>query len=340
MEGIKQILKELCEADCIGGIGDALEVAKKHISSFAKIKSSGNSLVAEIKGKKDYTVMLDAHIDEIGMLVTNIDDNGFVSVAAAGGIDSRMLMAMKVNIHAKSIVKGVFCSVPPHLRQNEIGVLKLDELYIDTGLGKAAKHIISVGDRVTFEQSFAELGENYVTAKALDNRSGVAALIRCAQLLQNKELNCNVILLFSDMEEIGGSGVKTESFTLNSQCAVSVDVSFGNQQGVSNDECGILGKGAMIGISPILSKDITEQLKKAANLIGTNYQTEVMGGKTATNADHITVTKSGIPCGLLSIPLRNMHTPAEVVCIDDIESTALILAEFIKIKSEEIYERA
>lgn len=330
MSDLIEILKELCEADGLAGVCDALSVAEKHLSKYATVRREGNNLIGEIKGKNDYTVMLDAHIDEIGMVVTSVD-NGFLKIANVGGIDRRMLAGMKVTVHGKEKVTGVFCSVPPHLGKED-KVLKFDDMHIDTGLGDKAKEVISVGDRVTFKQSFEKMLNNRVTGKALDDRAGCAALIRCAELLSQKELPCNVAFLLSDAEEIGGMGAKTKSFKIFPNEAVAVDVSFGNAPDIASEKTGTLGDGAMLGISPLLSKQVTDGLKAAAESKNIKFQYEVMGGKTGTNADHIALTRSGVPTGLLSIPLRNMHTPVEVVCVDDVESVAEILAEYILAK--------
>ncbi len=327
MSDLKQILKELCEADGLGGLTDALKVAEKHLSKYAEVRREGNNLIGEIKGQNDYTVMLDAHIDEIGMVVTSVN-NGFLRVANVGGIDRRMLSAMRATVHGKQPVRGVFCSTPPHLGKED-EVKKFEDLYIDTGLGERAQDIISVGDRVTFEQSFAEMLGTCVTAKSLDNRAGCASLIRCAEALHGKNLPCSVVFLLSDAEEIGGMGAKTNAFSVFPDEAVAVDVSFGNAPDIEPEKTGTLGDGAMLGISPLLSKRVTEELKKTADKKGIKYQFEVMGSKTGTNADHVALTRSGVPTGLLSIPLRNMHTPTEVVDMNDIETVAQILAEYI-----------
>ncbi len=327
MSGLKQMLKELCEAHGLNGVFGALDVAERYLSKYATVRREGNNLIGEIKGKSGYTVMLDAHIDEIGMVVTSVN-NGFLKVANVGGIDRRMLAGMKVTIHGKEKVRGVFCSTPPHLDKND-KVKDIEDMYIDTGLGDKASDLVSVGDRVTFEQSFESLLGTRVTAKSLDNRAGCASLIRCAEILQGKELPCNVQILLSDAEEIGGSGAKTKTFKNFPDEAVVVDVSFGNAPDIEPEKTGTLGDGAMLGISPLLSKSVTEALKEAAESGGFKYQYEVMGGKTGTNADHVALTRSGVPTGLLSIPLRNMHTPVEVVDIADIESVAKILAQYI-----------
>lgn len=324
---LKNILKQLCEADNLCGKDDAADIAENFLKQFADTERHGGSLIAEFGDKNGETVLLEAHIDEIGMLVTEIKD-GFLSVAPVGGIDPRMLPGMRVNIYGKTALKGVFCSTPPHLLKDGSETPSFDNLYIDTGLGKEAESLISVGDRVTFASDFAELKGSLVTSKSLDDRAGVAALLLASEMLSKENINKRIVVLLSDLEETGGSGAKTASYRIDPNFAVAVDVSFGDQPGVS--DCGTLGNGAMIGISPLLSREVAERLKATAEKNGIKYQLEVMGGKTSTDADHIALTREGVKTGLLSIPLRNMHTPAEVVDIADIQSVADILTGFVK----------
>ncbi len=332
MSELIKMLSELCEADGVSGLDGCLSVAEGYLGRYAKTHRSGGSLIGTLKGKSDKTLLLDAHIDQVGFTVTSLS-GGFLKVAAIGGIDSRMLPGMRVTVHGKSPVGGVFCSTPPHLSGDD-RPMKLDDMYIDTGLADAAEYV-SLGDRVTFRGGFSALCGTKVTARSLDDRAGVAALLRCAELLKDKELPLNVTILLSDMEEIGGSGALTESFSLCPDEAVAVDVSFGNAPDIPAYESGKLGKGAMIGISPILSKSITKGLKAVAIKASLPFQFEVMGSRTATNADKITSVRGGVPTGLVSIPLRNMHTPAEVVDLNDIEATAKLLAEYILSKFSE-----
>lgn len=327
MQTVKNILKNLSDADFIGGVGSAIDVAESYLSKYCTVRREGNNLIGEIKGKSDYTILFDAHLDQIGMVVTSIK-GGFLKVATAGGIDSRMLAGMRVTVYGKEAVNGVFCSTPPHLSKSD-AVQKTEDMFIDTGLGDRAEDIISVGDRVVFSADFTELAGNKVTGKSLDDRAGCTALIKCAEMLSGKELPCNVVFLLSDMEELGGMGAKTMSFGITPDVAVAVDVSFGNAPDISPDKTGVLGGGAMIGISPVLSTSVTNSLKEIANKNEIKHQLEVMGGKTSTNADKIVDTKCGVPTGLLSIPLRNMHTPIEVVDLNDIISVAEILADFV-----------
>ena len=170
-----------------------------------------------------------------------------------------------------------------------------------------------------------------ISGKSLDNRAGVAALLLACEELSKKILDVNVIFLFSDTEELGHRGAKTAAFSICANEAIAVDVSFGNAPDVAAHQCGVLGKGTMIGMSPVLDSRIYKKLVSLAKEKDILYQTEVMGGTTGTNADILSLNKEGVPCGLLSIPLRNMHTEVEVIDTLDIISTAKLLSEYVAV---------
>ena len=149
-------------------------------------------------------------------------------------------------------------------------------------------------------------------------------------MLADKELDCCVKFLFSSQEETGFLGSRTGSFAINPSCAIVVDVSFAVQPTVAPEKCGELSKGPMIGIAPILDKEMFVELKSISKSNNIPYQLEVMSGTTGTNADAITTTASGVRTALLSIPLRNMHTQSEVVDMADIEKTAELIALYIE----------
>ncbi len=327
---IKDILFELSSADSLGSVTEARDKAFSLLSEFAECEKCDNlSVIGRIKGKSDYTLMLDAHIDEIGFVVTDIDDKGFLTLQKCGGFDLRSLPAKTVTVHAKEKLRAVFASTPPHLSSGEKEYTDITEIKLDSLLGARAKEIVSVGDFVSFNESPRELLGSRVTGKAFDDRAGVACLIELARRLKGKDLPINVCFLLSDMEELGLRGAKTASFKVNPDEAIAIDVSFGDGIGISSEECGRLGKGAMIGFSPVLDKRISKSLTEIAVQKEIPYQTEVMGGKTGTNGDIISLTREGVRTGLLSIPLRNMHSCVEVLDIDDLVSVCDILEQYI-----------
>lgn len=313
---------------------DALAPAVEELSKYAEttIDKNGNiiGILGDKKSKKH--IMLDAHIDQIGLVVTNILENGFLKVAPCGGIDSRILPGSTLKIYGKKVITGIVCCTPPHLIKNKDNkYLKVDELYIDTGLStEEATENIPLYSFVGFNNTPQKLLNNKITAPALDNRAGVAALIYCAKILSKMEIDLKVSIVLSSGEETTTIGAKTASFDIFPQESIAVDVSFGTDPTVSKENKGILGSGPMIGFAPSLSKEISQKLIKLSKKNDIPYQYEIMGGKTGTNADEISITKGGIKAGLVSIPIRYMHTPVEVADISDIKNTAKLLALYIK----------
>lgn len=277
-------------------------------------------------------ILLDAHLDQIGMLVTSVDENGFLKVARDGGMDRRVLPGSRVVVYGKETLNGIVCCLPPHLTDGgEDHVPDITEMAVDVGLTKEeANELVQPGDVVLLPGEPRRLLGSRVTGAALDDRAGCAALIRCAQLLQETTLSCRVTVLLSTREEVGSQGAETAAFREEPDMAIAVDVSFADQPGVPAHKCGKLSEGPMIGVSPVLDKNITETLKRLAKENEIPFQLEVMGGTTGTNADEINVTRGGVPCGLVSIPQRNMHTPAEICDLKDIENVARLLAAFIR----------
>lgn len=327
---IRTLLKELTDTFSIGHLDGAREIIGRYLD-FCQIKNTGsNGLIATLNSGCEKTLLFDAHVDEIGMIVTDVSNDGFITVSNAGGIDLRHLPSKEVIIHGKEKITGIFSSTPPHLSKGEEKCAdSIDKIKIDTGLGDKAEKIISKGDFVTFKNTFLELGANRVCAKALDNRAGCATLILLANMLKSEALPVNVAFLFSDSEELGLRGARTSAYNIDTNEAVVVDVSFGNAPSIDSQKCGKLGKGAMIGISPILSGDISNKLLILSDDKNIPCQKEVMAEATGTNADVISLLKSGIKTGLVSLPLRNMHTDCEIIDLRDIENTATLLYHYV-----------
>lgn len=331
---MEKIINKLVETFYISGPQEHLKFLKEELSKYTDVKTDKNfniiATMGDTKSKKH--IMLEAHLDQIGMVVTNILENGFLKVAPCGGIDCRVLPGSTLKIYGTKTISGIVCSLPPHLANNENNkFLKTDEIYIDTGLSKEkATKLIPLYSYVGFSTKPQKLLNDNLTAPGLDNRAGIATLLHCAKILSEKNLECQVSLVFSVGEETTALGAKTASFEICPQEAIAVDVSFATQPDIPFENKGILGGGPMIGFAPALSKEISGNLIKIAKKQDIPYQYEIMGGKTGTNADHISITKSGIKTGLVSIPLRYMHSPVEIINLKDIKNTAKLLASYIK----------
>lgn len=277
------------------------------------------------------SLVLDAHIDQVGFAVTYITDDGFIKIGNIGGIDRRLLPAQPVVVHGSRDIKGVICSVPPHLTSGSSEVLEMDDVAIDTGLTKAElEPLVALGDSITFDVTCRDLIGSRITGGALDDRCGVASILYTLELLKGCSTAYNVTVIFSTQEEVGERGAKIGAFAIDPDIAIAVDVSFAYAVGEDESKCGYLGKGPMIGISPSLSREISDGLIETAKNSDIPYQTEVMSGLTSTNADRYSVNRCGAKTCTVSIPLRNMHTPAEVIDLSDVEMTAKLLAEFIR----------
>ncbi len=325
-----KLLEKLTNSVGIGHLKGATEAAKAELSKYAEVQEFGTlGLVAKINKNAEKTIMVEAHIDEVGFIVTHIFDSGFLKVAAVGGNDGRILPATPITVHGKSDIPAVFVSTPPHLSKGDEEAKNADEILLDTGTFEAVKETVSVGDYATYRKTLTPLSGTRVSAKSLDDRAGVACLIELAKRLRDKPLSVNVVLCLTEQEELGTRGAKTASFAIDCDEAISIDVTFGNSPDIPATKCGRLGKGGMIGLSPILNRKISDKLISLAKEKGIPYQLEVMGGASSTDADVISISKGGVPTGLISIPLRNMHTPAETVDTLDIDSIVDLLEAYI-----------
>lgn len=327
---IKDILFELSSLDAVGNITCAADRAFEMLSRYADCQRSSNlNIIGKIKGENDYTLMLDAHIDQIAMIVTNVDENGFLTVQKSGGIDIRALPSRRVTVHGKEKITAVFCSTPPHLSSGEKEYTDITEIKLDTLLGSKAKELICVGDYVTFNNEPCALQGGRVIGRSFDDRAAAACLIEVAKRLEGKKLPFNIAFVLSDGEELGLRGIRTAAFKVNPDEALAVDVSFGDGVGISEDDCAKLSSGAMIGSAPSLDRGVTNKLLKVAEEKNIPHTIEVMADRTGTNADMISVNREGVRTCTVSIPLRNMHTDVEILDLKDLESVCDLLCEYI-----------
>ena len=260
--------------------------------------------------------------------MTGITDDGFIRVQKVGGVDMRTVEGMELTLHGERDIYGVVCTVPPHLSDGENKVSTDGTAVVDIGMNKEdAEKVISIGDRASFKSSFSVLNENRVSSPYVDDRGGIAVLLKALEYTKTEN---EITLVCSAQEETGGTGATCASFNVQADLSVSVDVSFATTPDSKESECGKMNGGAMIGYAPILDRAYTEMLVAIAKEKEIPYQKEIMNGRTGTNADHITISKGGIPSVLVSLPLRYMHTPVETVDVRDIESCAKLIAEFLE----------
>lgn len=338
---IAKTLQQLCSLAGVTG-GEtaahpaALKLLKKYIPDSRSDKF-GNIIGYLGKDENKPLLLLEAHIDRIGMIVTYIDEDGFLKVSGAGGIDRRTLLAQAVTVFAgDKQIKGVISTLPPHVSKDEGKAAKLEDIAIDIGMNKEqAEKTVSLGDLVMIDGMYSRLSGTKICSPATDDRAGVAAVLYALDLLKNllkkeQDLPFRLAILFAAQEEVGCRGAKIAAFNIDADYALAVDVSFGVSSGVSSSQAGELGKGGMIGVAASLSRDVSEKLIEIAKTNKIPYQIEAMGGSTGTDADSITVSRGGVKTGLISIPQRYMHTPCEVVDTEDIKAVGKLMAEYVK----------
>lgn len=340
-EKITDILLSLSSASGVTGCEDAAveeaSVIFRQLVDQVKKDRFGN-LVALKKATADYSkiisIALVAHVDEIGFVVTKVEEGGFLRFSPLGGIDARVLPGQAVEVDAKEILKGVIGSAPPHLLSEEDRkkTVPIDKLFIDLGIPEEkVKELVSVGDTVRFEQQpLAMKFNNKLTGKSLDNRAGVAALIYAASELSGLIHAADIYFIASLQEEVGLRGALTAAYGLKPDLAIVVDVTHGDCPGLKEGSYFDLGKGPALAVGPNLHPSLTDKVEETARANYLPCQKEPIPGNSATDAWAFQVSRAGIPTALLSIPLRYMHTPVEMIDLEDIIACGKIISSFCR----------
>ena len=289
-------------------------------------------VIATVGAGRGPKVMTASHMDEVGFIVTHIEEDGFLRVAQVGGIDRKLYASACVTVHtAQGDLPGVIASVPPHLRREEKELPAADAIAVDLGLsGEEARAAVQPGDRLTPDVPPAVLLDGSVSARALDDRACCAAVILAAKELAALSLPLELDFVFTTMEEVGSQGAVTAAGELAPDCCIALDVSFAVTPDAPAKNCGRLGGGPMLGIAPVLDNDLTGLARRTAEKEGLPLQFEVMAGATGTDADEIAVSGCGVRTVLFSIPQRYMHTPVEVIDPADVEAAAALIVAFCR----------
>ncbi|MFW6153848.1 MAG: M42 family metallopeptidase [Planctomycetota bacterium] len=301
----------------------------------------GNA-VAVLNPDGDPKLVFDGHADELGMMVTYIDDKGFISIQRIGGVDPALVRGKRVRIHTRNgIVPGVVGATAIHLqpRQGEKKVPKWPELFIDIGAadGDEAKAKVSVGDVVTFAYDFEMLNDNVGVARAFDNRVGTFCAIEglrlakaaAAKAKSRKKLNCAIYACASVQEEVGGAGAAMNAANIRPDAAIVVDVTHATDSpGIDMKEHGEvkLGQGPTLSIGRENHPALNELVIKTAKTKKIPLQFESFGISGGTNALTIYTKNGGVPCAVLGLPNRYMHTTVEMIDLRDLTRIADLLA--------------
>ena len=282
------------------------------------------------------SIMIATHMDAIGMMVTSIKE-GFLHVTSVGGVDARVLPGTPVTVHASGAdggqdLPGVVVQPPGRLLPPSVGdgPVPLDQLLVDVGLLPAqVNRLVQVGDIISYATEPVELSGDVISGHTLDNRSSVAALTIALEELQSKKHSWDVWAVATTQEEVTLGGAFTSAFDLHPDLAVAVDVTHAKGPGANDWLTKPMGKGPCLGFGPNIHPYLNKVFNELADKLEIPHENEVMPRMSGTDAYATQVSREGIPTMLISIPLRYMHTPVEVVSIKDVQRAGRLLAEFI-----------
>ncbi len=333
-------LKELIET--ISPSGYEADAAKKWIDRTKKFSDKierdvhGNS-IAVLNEKGHIKIMIAGHIDEIGYMVKYIDKEGYIYFSTVGGIDAHLIPGQRVIIKArKGKVLGVIGKKPVHLleERERTKVAKIEQLWIDIGVksGKEAKSIIDIGDIAVPAVGFENLMDDRVIGRAFDDKVGAFIVSETLKLLSKEKPKASVYGVATVQEEIGLRGAKTSAYGVAPDIGIAIDATFATDfPGMDKKKVGDIkiGAGPVIARGPNINPKIFDLMVRTAKENKIPYQIEGISRGTGTDANAIQLTKSGVATGLLSVPLRYMHTPVELVSLLDVMNTAKLLKAFI-----------
>lgn len=335
---LAKLLEELSQA--IGPAGfESLEVADLVNNAFKpmvdEIYTDNLGNIIAVKkggaGQKNGSIMLAAHMDEIGMMVTGFESGGFIRFRDIGGIDQRLLLGQEVIIYGQEKITGVIGAKPPHVQDPDerTKAVKATDLYIDTTLSETkVKELIRIGDCAVFKQPFLKLNGTTYTGKAFDDRVGVVALYQALKDLQNLKHKSDLYFVATCQEEVGIRGAITASYKIRPQIGLAVDGGFAQRRGLNESRTIKAGKGPALAIGPHVHPQIFDKLKAIADQKDIPYQFEPAPHPGGTDTYAIQMSRGGVATGLLSVPIAYMHNPCEVVDLKDIERTGRLIASF------------
>jgi putative aminopeptidase FrvX len=336
---VGEFLKRITEASGVSGAeSEVAGIVAETLAQWAddvRKDALGNVIALKrgdgLASSEHPRIMLAGHMDEIGLMVTSLD-RGFLRFGTVGGFDVRTLLGQEVVVHGQRPVPGVVGCRPPHVlsRGENERVVPLEDMFVDVGLEpKDLADLVQVGDMITLRRELITLAGDLVTGKGMDDRAAVAAIAFCLELLSQRRHSWDVYAVATVQEEVGLRGAAVSAYGIAPHAAIAVDVTFGNQYGVSESETMAMGGGPPIGLGANFHPRLHERLVDTAKACEIPYQIEPTPGRSGTDAWAIQVSREGVPTALLSIPLRSMHTSVETVNVKDVERTGRLMAEFV-----------
>ncbi|HKM42642.1 MAG TPA: M42 family metallopeptidase [Limnochordia bacterium] len=344
---IKQVLRTLSEASGVSGYEHGLTSPLRESCPWAdeiKIDKLGNVIMLK-KGQGTGPrpkVMLAGHMDEIGLIITKIEKDGFLRFGTIGGFDQRVLLAQEVVVHGKKPFTGVIGAKPPHIQvAGEQGKsVSMEDLFIDVGFDNQAQteEHIRIGDLVTMKRDVLDLQGSFMAGKSFDDRAGVAAIFECFKVLAGVSHEADVYGVATVQEEVGLRGAITSTYGIVPDIGIAIDVSFGDSPGLPESDTIKLGQGPGVAIGPHVHPKVYARMVETAKEWNISFSLDPSPYPGGTDTYAIQVARAGVATILLSIPLRYMHTPIETIDYEDVRKTGRLMAMFIAGLNNEFVE--
>ncbi|MBQ7875668.1 MAG: M20/M25/M40 family metallo-hydrolase [Clostridia bacterium] len=327
----KELLKTLTDPVAIAGsemgVGEIIKKLLEENGCEDVFTDNMGNIIGTYKcGKLNAPrLMLEAHMDEIGLMVSGISEEGSLLFVPLGGFDEKVLPGSEVWVHTENgDLFGIIGAKPPHLTTDRNKAIKMKDMSVDIGFSKEdAEKKVKIGDLISFNTFFTEL-EGCVAGRCFDDRAGVAAIIKTLEYVKDLKIECDIVCAITVQEELGMRGAKVICSSAMCDAAICIDAGFGTS--ANSSEGFDLGSGVVVSVGPNLHPKLNKIIFDAASEYKINVTSDVENGNTGTNAWEVQVAGLGVPVSLLSFPLRYMHSTYEVIDISDIEAIAHLCA--------------
>ncbi|MBI5651947.1 MAG: M42 family peptidase [Chloroflexi bacterium] len=285
-------------------------------------------------------VLIEGHMDEIGLMVTDIE-RGLLRFTQVGGFDVRVLLAQEVIVHGKQPLRGIIGSRPPHVLTDaeREKVIPMPDLFVDVGVPEdKVRDLVSIGDPITLARQMISLKGNLVAGKAFDDRCALVSVVEALKHLATLKHSWDVYAVANVQEEVGLYGAMTSTFKINPDVAIALDVSHADQPNSTEVNAVPLGDGMGLAMGPNIHPLVHKKLIEVANANEIPFKVTAYAGATGTNAWAMQVVQAGIPTGLIDIPLRYMHTSVETLNLNDLERIGRLMALFCAALDEKFFK--
>ena len=284
-------------------------------------------------GEKKLTVLVEAHMDQIGLMITKIEENGVLRFTNVGGVNPITLFGKRVRVLGRSTLYGVIGMKPPHIATEEelAEVESLDKLYIDIGLDSksGSERFVEVGDTAVLDYASSMLLGDHFCSSGLDNKAGVLTLLAFADLMTGMKSYHDLSILFSVQEEVGLRGAKVAGYSISPDVAIVCDVTFADPMGGGTGSEIVTGRGPAVSRGPGYYPPLVRRMHEVAKREDIPVQEEIEAKPGGTDAYAIQTTRKGVYTGGISVPLRYMHSQTEIISVKDVYRASRLLAHLV-----------